>query len=86
MTDRFNSETTIDLPEGKTTIYRLAPLAEQGIADLDRMPYSIRVLLENVLRHNGNGVVTDDNVIAVAQWKPRREGTSEVPFMPGRAP
>jgi aconitate hydratase len=84
MTDRFNSQTTIDLPEGETTVFRLAPLAEQGIADLDRLPYSIRILLENVLRHNGNGVVTDDHVTAVAGWKPQQDGTTEVPFMPGR--
>ncbi len=84
MTDSFNSQTTIDLPEGKTTIYRLAPLHEQGITNLHRMPYSIRVLLENVLRHNGNGVVTDDHVTAVAGWQPRQDSGNEVPFMPGR--
>jgi aconitate hydratase len=84
MTDTFNSQTTIDLPEGKTTIYRLAPLSEQGIADLDRLPFSIRVLLENVLRHNGNGVVSDDHVTAVAGWTPQQKETTEVPFMPGR--
>jgi len=84
MTDSFNSQTTIDLPEGKTTVYRLTPLQERGITNLDRLPYSIRVLLENVLRHNGNGVVSDDHVTAVAGWKPQQTSGSEVPFMPGR--
>jgi aconitate hydratase len=74
----------MDLPEGKTTIYRLSPLAEQGIADLDKLPFSIRVLLENVLRHLGNGVVTEDHVAAVAGWKPQPDRSKEVPFMPGR--
>jgi aconitate hydratase len=84
MTNPFNSRTTIDLPDGKTTIYRLSPLAQQGIADLDKLPFSIRVLLENVLRHTGNGVVTEDHVKAVANWKPQPDRTKEIPFMPGR--
>jgi len=84
MTDQFNSRTTIDLPEGKTAVYRLTPLADRGIANIDRLPYSIRVLLENVLRHEGDGVVTADHVVAVAGWKPHQEGSTEVPYMPGR--
>ncbi len=84
MTNPFNSQTTIDLPDGRTSIYRLRPLAEQGIADLDRLPFSIRVLLENVLRHAGNGIVTEDHVEAVAAWKPQPDRSKEVPFMPGR--
>ena len=84
MTNPFESKTTIDLPEGRTTIYRLGALAEQGLVEPDRLPFSIRVLLENVLRHCGNGVVTDDHVKAVAAWKPQPDRTTEVPFMPGR--
>ncbi len=84
MTNPFESKTTIDLPEGTTTIYRLGALAEQGLVEPDRLPFSIRVLLENVLRHCGNGVVTDDHVKAVAAWKPQPDRTTEVPFMPGR--
>jgi aconitate hydratase len=84
MTDQFNSRTTIDLPEGKTTVYRLTALGDQGITDIDRLPYSIRVLLENVLRHAGDGAVTADHVVAVAGWRPKQEGTTEVPYMPGR--
>ncbi len=84
MTDSFNARTTIDLSEGQTTVYRLRPLADAGIVDLDRLPFSIRVLLENVLRHEGNGVVTDSHVKAVAGWKPQPKPGTEVPFMPGR--
>jgi hypothetical protein len=47
MTNPFESKTTIDLPEGTTTIYRLGALAEQGLVEPDRLPFSIRVLLEN---------------------------------------
>ncbi|UCG88741.1 MAG: aconitate hydratase AcnA [Gemmatimonadota bacterium] len=84
MNDTFNAKTMIDLPEGETTIYRPAALAESGLIDLDRLPFSIRVLLENVLRHAGNGVVTEKHVEAVAGWTPQPDRTTEVPFMPGR--
>jgi aconitate hydratase len=84
MTNPFNTRTTIDLPEGKTAVYRLSPLAEQGMCDLDKLPFSIRVLLENVLRHAGNGAVTEDHVVSVAGWKPQPDRRAEIPFMPGR--
>ncbi len=84
MNNPFNAKTTIDLPEGKATIYRPAALAEQGLVDLDRLPFSIRILLENVLRHAGNGVVGEKHVAAVAGWAPQPDRTAEVPFMPGR--
>ncbi len=84
MTNQYNSRTEIQLSEGKTTVFRLRPLAESGMVDLDKLPFSIRVLLENVLRHLGNGVVTDEHVNTVAGWKPQPDKGKEVPFMPGR--
>ena len=84
MTNPFNAQTTIDLPDGPATIYRLEALATAGLTDLDRLPFSIRILLENVLRHTGNGVVTEDHVRAVAGWRPQPDRSQEVPFMPGR--
>jgi len=84
MTDQYNSRTTIQLAEGEATIFRLRPLADAGLVDLDKLPYSIRILLENVLRHHGNGVVTDEHVKTVTGWKPSPEKGKEVPFMPGR--
>ena len=84
MTDQFNSRTKIQLSDGETTVFRLRPLDDAGLVDLDKLPFSIRVLLENVLRHHGNGVVTDEHVTTVAGWTPQPEQGKEVPFMPGR--
>ncbi len=82
--DPFGARKTIDLPEGKTSFYRLGRLEEEGIVDsLDRLPFSIRVLLENVLRHAGSPYVTEDHVRAVAGWSPTNAG-ADVPFMPSR--
>jgi aconitate hydratase len=80
----FNSRTTLALPEGDVTMYRIDALAKAGIADLDSLPFSIRILLENVLRHHGRGIVGDDEVALVAGWKPVPDTGRELPFMPGR--
>jgi aconitate hydratase len=83
-TNPFGARAPLALPDGPATIYRLDTLAVAGVADLGRLPFSIRVLLENVLRHCGNGVVTEDHVRAVAAWSPTPDQGVEVPFMPGR--
>ncbi|HEX9728803.1 MAG TPA: aconitate hydratase AcnA [Gemmatimonadales bacterium] len=80
----FDSRATLATPDGDVTIYRLDALAKAGLTDLDRLPFSIRVLLENVLRHAGSDIITDDHVRAVAGWLPAPNGNVEVPFMPGR--
>jgi aconitate hydratase len=82
--DPFGALTTIDLPEGRTSFFRLARLLEEDVLDsLDRLPFSIRILLENVLRHAGGGYVRPEHVEAVARWSPTTAG-ADVPFMPTR--
>ena len=82
-TDPFGALDTVDLSEGTTSFYRLARLEEEGLVRLDRLPFSIRVLLENVLRNAGDGYVSPDHVAAVAAWSPSNAG-SDFPFMPTR--
>jgi aconitate hydratase len=74
----------LDLPEGRIGFYRLAALQDAGVVEIPRLPFSIRILLENVLRHAGNGIVGEDHVRAVAGWRPEPDRSLEVPFMPGR--
>jgi aconitate hydratase len=82
--DPFGARTTVDLPEGPTSFYRLSRLEEEGIVgSLDRLPFSIRILLENALRHAGGAYVSADHVKAVAAWSPTNSG-ADVPFMPSR--
>ncbi len=81
--DSFGALTTIDLPEGLTSFYRLGRLEETGLGDLGRLPFSIRVLLENALRHSGGRSVGAEHVQAVAAWSPTNAG-ADVPFMPTR--
>jgi aconitate hydratase len=81
--DPFGALASLDLSEGPTSYYRLGKLEEEGIAQLDRLPFSIRILLENTLRNAGKGFVTEDHVKAVASWSPTNSGAS-FPFMPSR--
>jgi aconitate hydratase A / 2-methylisocitrate dehydratase len=72
-----------DLPD----LYRLSSLATSGVAlgvDLDRTPITLRILLENALRHAGGGIVHEADVVALAAWRPGGGGEAEVPFMPSR--
>ncbi|MBA2459733.1 MAG: aconitate hydratase, partial [Gemmatimonadales bacterium] len=80
----FASRGTLRLGAASAAVYRLPELARQGIADLDRLPFSIRVLLENALRFAGRGIVTEEHVRAVAGWRPSGAAAGEVPFMPAR--
>jgi aconitate hydratase len=83
-TNPFNARASVRLGGETAVVYRLAELARQGLADLDRLPFSIRVLLENALRHTGRGFVTEAHVRDLAGWRPTGTGRGEVPFMPAR--
>jgi len=81
--DPFGALTTIDLQEGPTSFYRLGRLEDTGLGDLGRLPFSIRILLENALRHSGGRYVGEEHIQAVADWSPTNSG-ADVPFMPSR--
>src|SRR5574337_1170040 len=79
----FGTRGTLRVGATDAVMYRLPELARQGLADLDRLPFSIRVLLENLLRFAGRGITTEAHVRDVAGWRPRGE-RHEIPFMPAR--
>ncbi len=75
------------LGAGLPDLYRLEALATAGIAlgaDLGSAPVTLKILLENALRHAGGGIVREEDVTALAAWRPRGGGEAEVPFMPSR--
>jgi aconitate hydratase len=80
----FGSRGTLRLGDATATVYRLPELARQGLADLDRLPFSIRILVENTLRHAGRGFVSEDHVRELAGWRPTATSRGEVPFLPAR--
>ncbi len=72
------------LPGDSRAYYRLQTLQEQGIGQIDRLPYSIKVLLESALRHCDGYLVTPDDVKQLANWQAQSESRGEFPFKPGR--
>jgi len=66
--------------------YAYYRLAASGASDLARLPYTVKILLENALRHaaSGDGLVTAADVRTLANWDPTRPTDAELPFMPGR--
>ncbi len=76
ITSQASGSETIQTPLGERTIYRLDCA--------DSIPYSIRVLLESCLRHCGKGIVTSEDVQALASYDATQVGEVEIPFTPGR--
>ena len=70
------------LGAGLPDYFRLSALDDR--IDLERAPVTLRILLENVLRHAGAGIVTEADVEALASWRPGAAAEAEVPFMPAR--
>jgi aconitate hydratase len=79
--DSFGARGTLEVGGGYE-IYRLGALQEKF--DVARLPYSLKVLLENVLRLEDGASVTRDDVEAIATWDAKTEPSSEIPFQPAR--
>ena len=80
----FGSRATLDTARGQAVIYRLDSLERAGVADVSRLPFSLRVLLESLLRNCDGFRVTEEQVAALARWRPDRQADQEIGFMPAR--
>ena len=81
--DRIASPKTLTV-DGREHLYApLAALSEQGY-DLGRLPYAMKILLENLLRREGEGDVSREDIEAVAGWRPDDPSSQEIAFMPAR--
>jgi aconitate hydratase len=84
-TDVFGARSTFDTGMGRATIYRLSALERAGLApDLGRLPFSIKALLESVLRSVDGELVTAEDVKNLAAWNAAAPKDVELPFMPAR--
>src|SRR4051812_6789794 len=82
MTDSFSAKATLDVSGREYEIFRLDALQERF--DVARLPYSIKVLLENSLRLEDGESVTSKDVEAIASWDAAAEPSDEIPFQPAR--
>ncbi|GAB4423620.1 MAG: aconitate hydratase AcnA [Chloroflexi bacterium OHK40] len=83
MSNSFGARSTLTVGGREYEIFRLDALASQGI-NLARLPFSLRILLENLLRNENGRTVTADDVLALANWQPGAEPDREVAFTPAR--
>ena len=79
-------ETRTSLSVGNTTVsfHSLQALERAGFPNVVRLPYSLKILLENLLRREDGRSVTSDDIQALAGWDPLAGATKEIAFMPSR--
>jgi aconitate hydratase len=82
--DMFGARVAIETADGRAFIYRLDRLEKSGLAQVSRLPFSMKVLLEAVLRHCDGELVTEEDVRALAGWNAKSPAVREVPFKPAR--
>ncbi len=76
---------TISTAEGDVCVYSLRELESKGIIkSLSKMPYSIKVIVESMLRQRDGKLVTDEDVITAASWNPTENTDRDIPWIPAR--
>jgi aconitate hydratase len=81
-TNSFDAKATLEVGDRKLDIFRIDAL--QSKYDVARLPFSLKVLLENVLRTEGNGSVTKEDIEALATWDAKADPSKEMAFTPAR--
>ncbi len=83
MQDTFGSRGSFQVGAKSYKIARLKALEAKG-HDLGRLPFSLRILLENLLRHEDGVSVTERDILALVQWNPKAVPDTEIAFRPAR--
>ncbi|MDA0993466.1 MAG: aconitate hydratase AcnA [Proteobacteria bacterium] len=81
MTDSFGSRSTLNVGGKDYEIFRLSAVTEGHV---DRLPYSLKILLENLLRFEDGRDVTREDILALANWNPNAAPDTEISFTPSR--
>jgi aconitate hydratase len=82
--DPFGARNTLQTQLGAVTLYRLGQLEQAGVGPVSRLPFSIKVLLEAVLRQVDGFAITEEDVLGLANWSPKQVDRRELPFKPAR--
>ncbi|MBZ5668640.1 MAG: aconitate hydratase AcnA [Acidobacteriia bacterium] len=82
--DVFGTRATLEAAWGRTVIYRLDRLETSCHGAFSRLPFSIKVLLEALLRNCDGTLVTEEDVASLAKWNAKSPAAREVPFKPAR--
>ncbi len=82
MSNSFNTRSTLMVQGNSYQLYRFEALKDKY--DIDRLPYSLKILLENLLRKEDGKQVTEDDIEAVLNWEPTAEPSVQIAFTPAR--
>src|SRR3954465_10293290 len=82
--DSFKCRKTLKVGNKSYAYFSLTAAEKNGLKGISRLPYSMRVLLENLLRHEDGQTVTKDDIQAVAAWAKTRTSDREIAFRPAR--
>ena len=84
--DVFGARATLKSDYGTVFYAQLAALTKSGVQGFERLPVTVKIILENLVRHTDGELLTEDDVLTLARWAPGQATTSvrEYPFLPGR--
>ncbi|HXD75121.1 MAG TPA: aconitate hydratase AcnA [Vicinamibacterales bacterium] len=82
--DSFGTRTTLSTTAGAVTIYSLIALEKRGFPGIARLPFSLKILLENLLRNEDGRFVKQADIEALAKWDVKSKAAREISFMPAR--
>jgi aconitate hydratase len=82
--DAFGARAMLETSGGRAAIYRLDHLEEVGLGVISRLPFSLKVLLEAVVRSCDGVLVSEEDVKTLARWNAKSPAAREVPFKPAR--
>ena len=82
--DSFKTRKTLTIGRDTVDYFSLPALEAAGLAGVNRLPFSLKVLLENLLRREDGSSVTAEDITSVAGWRPGSTGEKEISFMPAR--
>jgi aconitate hydratase len=83
MSDTFRTRSNLRVGGSNYEIFSLGRLSDAGL-DVTRLPFSLKILLENLLRREDGQVVTAAHIESLARWQPNAEPSTEIAFMPAR--
>ncbi len=82
--DPFSAAAKLNTSAGPVTFYSLHALEKNGVAPVSRLPFSIKILLESLLRTCNGFDVAEEDVTNLAKWQAAKPAEVEIPFKPAR--
>ncbi len=84
MTNSFNTKNSLNINSNSYQIYSLKKLIDFGFKQVEHLPFSLKILLENLLRFEDNRSVKKEDIEALANWNPKTTSNNEIAFRPAR--